>query len=203
MKRNSWQREVESSRWQVRCTEKIFSPRISLSVLGTRQSEYRRLSGESEKNSRDDATKAIHCWSLFHWVWIYFIPSCCYYVTTRHYLRAQSQGQHTIDHLEERGAERGRARRSSFERTREGHRQSDEHWNRFKGNAGETSERRGGARMGFSERIDTILNWTEQSSPQNTFTCKLQRVFYIFISSNFLTTLQRHWYKCASHFPNI
>ena len=25
-------------------------------------------------------------------------------------------------------------------------------------NAGETSERRGGAHMGFSERIDTILN---------------------------------------------
>ena len=76
----------------------------------------------------------------------------------RHYLRAQSQGHHTIDRLEERGVERGSARRSSFERTREGLRQSDEHWNRFKGNAGETSERRGGARMGFSERIDTILN---------------------------------------------
>ena len=45
--------------------------------------------------------------------------------------------------------------------TREGHRQSDEHWNRFKGNAGETSERRGGAHMGFSERMDTILSKTE------------------------------------------
>ena len=32
----------------------------------------------------------------------------------RHYLRAPSQGQHTIDHLEERGVERGSARRSSF-----------------------------------------------------------------------------------------
>ena len=53
--------------------------------------------------------------------------------------------------LEERGAERGNARR-------EGHRQSDEHWNRFKGNGGETSERQGRAHMGFSERIDTILN---------------------------------------------
>ena len=28
----------------------------------------------------------------------------------RHYLRAQSQGHHTIDHLEERGVERGSAR---------------------------------------------------------------------------------------------
>ena len=47
---------------------------------------------------------------------------------------------------------------SWLQRTREGHRQSDEHWNRFKGDAGETSERRGGAHMGFSERRDTILN---------------------------------------------
>ena len=37
-------------------------------------------------------------------------------------------------------------------RTRESHRQSDEHWNRFKGNVEETSERCGGAHMGFSER---------------------------------------------------
>ena len=32
----------------------------------------------------------------------------------RHYLRAQSQGDHTIDRLEERGVERGSARRSSL-----------------------------------------------------------------------------------------
>ena len=76
----------------------------------------------------------------------------------RHYLRAQSQRYHTIDHQEKRGVERGSARRSSFRETREGYRQSDEHWNRFKGNVGETSERQGGAHMGFSECIDTILN---------------------------------------------
>ena len=45
-----------------------------------------------------------------------------------------------------------------LERTRKGHLQSDEYWNRFKGKVGETSERRGGAHRGFSERIDTILN---------------------------------------------
>ena len=76
----------------------------------------------------------------------------------KHYLWAQSQGHHSIDRLEERGVESGSARRSSFERKREGHRQSDEHWNRFKGDVGETSERRGEAHMGFSERIDIILN---------------------------------------------
>ena len=32
----------------------------------------------------------------------------------RHYLRAQSQGHHTIDCLEERGVERGRVRQSSL-----------------------------------------------------------------------------------------
>ena len=34
----------------------------------------------------------------------------------------------------------------------------------FKGNAGETSKRWGGACMGFSKRIDTILCWTELNS---------------------------------------
>ena len=32
----------------------------------------------------------------------------------KHYLRAQNQGHHTIDRLEERGVERGSARRSSL-----------------------------------------------------------------------------------------
>ena len=62
----------------------------------------------------------------------------------RHYLWAQSQGHHTIDHLEEKGEERGSARQSSL-KGREDHRQSDEHCDCFKGNVGETSERRDGA----------------------------------------------------------
>ena len=68
----------------------------------------------------------------------------------RHYLRAQSQGRHTIDRLEERGVERGSARRSSL-KGRE--RAIVNQTNRFKGNAGETSESRGGAHMGISECI--------------------------------------------------
>ena len=48
-----------------------------------------------------------------------------------------------------------------LKRTRECHRQSDEHWNRFKGNVGETSERRGGAHLDVSERIETLLNFTQ------------------------------------------
>ena len=45
-----------------------------------------------------------------------------------------------------------------LEKTSEGHHQSDGHWNRFKGDVGEISERWGEAHMGSSERLDTILN---------------------------------------------
>ena len=44
-----------------------------------------------------------------------------------------------------------------IERTRKGHRQSDEHWNRFKGNVQKTSERRGGAHSRL-HRYDLELN---------------------------------------------
>ena len=43
------------------------------------------------------------------------------------------------------------------ESMREGRHQSDEHWNRFKGNVGETSVRWGGVHMDFSEHVHTIL----------------------------------------------
>ena len=56
---------------------------------------------------------------------------------------AKSQGHHTIDRMEERGV--GKKGSMIFlERTREGHRQSDEHWNCFKGHIGEISYRRSG-----------------------------------------------------------
>ena len=72
--------------------------------------------------------------------------------------RAQSRGHHAIDRLEERNG-RKRKRSTTFrERTRKDHRQSDQHWNSFNGNTRESSEREGGARMDFPERIDTILN---------------------------------------------
>ena len=50
---------------------------------------------------------------------------------------------HTIDCLEEIGAERESAGRSSLKGREGGHRQSDEHWNRFKGSVEGTSERQG------------------------------------------------------------
>ena len=67
----------------------------------------------------------------------------------RHYLRAQSQGHHITDRLEESDVERGFLYTIFLEGTREGHHQSDKHWNRFKDDVRETSERRGGAHMGF------------------------------------------------------
>ena len=45
-----------------------------------------------------------------------------------------------------------------LERTNEGHRQSDKQLTVSKATFGETSERRSGAHMGFSEHIDTIFN---------------------------------------------
>ena len=50
----------------------------------------------------------------------------------RHYLRAQSQVHHTIDRLEERGQERGNARRSSLKG-----REKAKHWKYFKSKVGE------------------------------------------------------------------
>ena len=35
---------------------------------------------------------------------------------------------------------------------------SDEHWNCFKGNVGETSDRRVGAHLGFFDHTETSLN---------------------------------------------
>ena len=77
----------------------------------------------------------------------------------RHYLRAQSQGHHTIDRLEKRGMERRSARRPSLKgRERVIVNQT---------NIGTVSEatlgkllRDGVERiiMGFSERLDTMLS---------------------------------------------
>ena len=78
----------------------------------------------------------------------------------RHYLRTQNRGHHTIDRLEGWGMERGSARRSSlkgWEMAIVNHM-----------NTGTVSKavfwkllrERDGAYMGFSEHIDTILNWT-------------------------------------------
>ena len=51
-----------------------------------------------------------------------------------------------------------------FERTREGYRQSGEHWNCFKGNTGENPERLSDAHMYIFERIDSLPSRTELSS---------------------------------------
>ena len=71
------------------------------------------------------------------------------------------------------GTERDRERQTETERERQrqreteterahlrgkGHRQSDQHYNCSKGNSGETSERRGGAHMGFPYCVDTLSN---------------------------------------------
>ena len=76
---------------------------------------------------------------------------------TREYLRAQSQGNRTIDRLEERGVERGSARRYSLKGRERAIVHQTNTGSVSKGNVGETSEGRDRAPMGFSESIDIIL----------------------------------------------
>ena len=80
----------------------------------------------------------------------------------RHYLRSQSQGHHTIDHLEERGVERGSARLCSLK--------GRERAIVTQTNVGTVSKATLGKLlrdkvkriiMGSSERMDSILNRTE------------------------------------------
>ena len=62
------------------------------------------------------------------------------------------------DHLEERGMERGSARRSSLKGRETAIVSQTNIGTVSKATLGVTSERRGGAHMGNSQRIDTILN---------------------------------------------
>ena len=72
----------------------------------------------------------------------------------RNYLRAQSQGHYTIDRLEEETI--------FLERTREGHRQSEEHSNHFKGDVWENWETGWSAYGLFrTRRYHIELNWTK------------------------------------------
>ena len=61
----------------------------------------------------------------------------------RHYLAAVSQGHHTTDRVEERGVDRGSARRSSLKGRERAIVSQTKVGTLSKGNVGETSERRG------------------------------------------------------------
>ena len=76
----------------------------------------------------------------------------------RHYLQAQNQGHHTIDLLEERGVERGSAKRSSLKGRERAFVNPTNVGTVLKGTLEKLSERRGEAHMGFSERTNTIVN---------------------------------------------
>ena len=90
----------------------------------------------------------------------------------KHYLRTPSQWHHTIDRLEERGVERGSARRSSLKRRERARAFVNQT------NIGTVSKAtlgkllRDGVEsiiMGFSERIDIILNWTKWTELSQSF----------------------------------
>ena len=69
----------------------------------------------------------------------------------RHYLRAKSQEHHTTDRLEERGVERGSARRSSLKGRERAIVNQTNIGTVSKSTVEEASERQGGAYMDFSE----------------------------------------------------
>ena len=78
-------------------------------------------------------------------------------------LRTQTMGTkpRTSNHSPP-GGERCRKRNhlmTFFERTWKAHRQTYQHWNSFKGNAGETSERQCPAHVGFSKHIGAICKY--------------------------------------------
>ena len=75
----------------------------------------------------------------------------------RHYLRAQSQGHHTIDRLEERGVERGSARRSSLKGRERAIVSQTNTGTVSKATFGKILRRCGEHSGFFPERIDTIL----------------------------------------------
>ena len=75
----------------------------------------------------------------------------------RHYLQAQSQYHHNIDHLEERDVKRGSARRSSLKGREKAIVNQTNIGTVLKATSGKLL-RRDGAYMGFSERFDTILS---------------------------------------------
>ena len=71
----------------------------------------------------------------------------------------QTETQTERDKDTERKRQRQRECLTIFhERTRQGKHQPDKHWNSFKGNNGKLLRDQGQVHMGFSERIDTILN---------------------------------------------
>ena len=75
----------------------------------------------------------------------------------RHYLRAQSQDHHNIDHLDERDVKRGSAGRSSFKGRERAIVNQTNIGTVLKATSGKLL-RRDGAYMCFSERFDTILS---------------------------------------------
>ena len=76
----------------------------------------------------------------------------------RNFLSTDKPEHHSIDRLKERGV--GERKRPTFHppRPRTICVQPDKYWHCFEDNLGETAKRRGGARMGLSERYDAILS---------------------------------------------
>ena len=76
----------------------------------------------------------------------------------RNFLSTDKPEHHSIDRLKERGVEKGSGRHSTLQGRERSVFNQTNIGTVFEGNLGETAKRRGGARMGLSERYDAILS---------------------------------------------
>ena len=76
----------------------------------------------------------------------------------RYYLRAQIQGRHTIDRLEDIKTWKEEILDGPFRKDERVYRQSDTHWYRFECKFGKMHEKRGGTHMDPPEYVDSIIN---------------------------------------------
>ena len=76
----------------------------------------------------------------------------------KNFLNMDKPEHHSTNRLKERGEEKRSGRYSTLRGRERSCVQPDEHWHCFEVSLGVTVERRGGARMGLSERYDAILS---------------------------------------------
>ena len=120
-------------------------------------------------SSAGKIAKAMHLASaLLNWILQLSMQDSVYVMALFyevHYLRAQSQGHHTVDRLEERGVERGSARRSSLKGRERAFVNQTNIGTVLKSDSGEASERRGWCAYGHfrAYRYHLELNWTAEA----------------------------------------
>ena len=178
---NSWQREEESSRWRVRWPFPPGSPCPSWTHgrsddlfpqdLPVRPGHTEGPSTEGWVERARKRTETMTMQQRRSIVDLYFTLSLNWFhsimlsflLLREHETLAAGTKPRTSHHRSPGGERRGKRKRFTifFKRKREGHRQSVEHWNCFKGNVGETAERLSAYGLYWAHRYHLELNWTD------------------------------------------